>query len=116
MYVIVAGAGVIGIQITQMLLANKHDVVAIDRDANVCEAVYAETGALTIHGNATDLDVLEKAGAKKADAVVCLMHLAADNIACALLAKSLGVPRIIARLRNPADWREPPPSCAWRIC
>jgi trk system potassium uptake protein TrkA len=102
MYVIIAGAGVIGIQVTQLLVANKHDVVAIDRNPEICEAVYAETGALTIHGNATDLDVLEKAGAKKADVVVCLMHQAADNIACALLAQSLGVPRIIARLRNPA--------------
>jgi trk system potassium uptake protein TrkA len=101
MYVIVAGAGVIGQQITRLLVTNKHDVVAIDKDPDVCESLYAETGALTINGNATDIQVLDKAGAKKADVVVCLMHLAADNIACALLSKSLGVPRIIARLRSP---------------
>lgn len=101
MYVIVAGAGIIGAQITKMLVTNKHDVVVIDKDGAVCEAIYAETGALTIHGNATDIHVLEKAGGVKADAILCLMHSAADNIACALLARSLGIPRIISRLREP---------------
>lgn len=101
MYVIVAGAGIIGAQITRMLVANKHDVVVIDKDAAVCEAIYAETGALTIHGSATDIHILEKAGGIKADVLLCLMHSAADNIACALLARSLGIPRIISRLREP---------------
>lgn len=101
MYVIVAGAGIIGQQLTKVLVENKHDVVVIDKDPDVCEAVYSETGALTINGNATDIHVLEKSGAVKADVILCLMHSAADNIACALLARSLGIPRIISRLRNP---------------
>lgn len=101
MYIIVVGAGIIGAQITKMLVDNKHDVVVIDIDPDVCESVAAETGALTIVGNATQIDVLEKAGAGRADSLLCLMHHAADNIACALLARSLGIPRIIARLRNP---------------
>lgn len=101
MYVIIAGAGVIGQEITKMLVENKHDVVAIDKDPEVCEMVYTETGALTINGSATDIHILERAGAAKADVLVCLMHNPADNIACALMAKSLGVPRVLARLRNP---------------
>jgi len=101
MYIIIAGAGIIGFEITKKLVENKHDVVVIDKDAEVCEFIYAETGALTIHGSATDINVLDRAGANKADAIICLMHFAADNIACALLAKSLGIPRIITRLRNP---------------
>ncbi len=101
MYVIVAGAGVIGQEITKVLTENKHDVVVIDKDPDVCEAIYAETGALTINGNATDIHILEKAGALKADVILCLMHQSADNIACALLSRSLGIPRIVSRLRNP---------------
>lgn len=101
MFIIVAGAGIIGKEIIKMLVENKHDVVVIDKDRDVCEALYAETGAMTIHGNATDIRVLEEAGAAEADVIVCLMHSHADNIACSLLAKSLGVPRIIARLRDP---------------
>jgi trk system potassium uptake protein TrkA len=101
MYIIIAGAGIIGFEITRKLVESKHDVVVIDKNPEVCEAVYAETGALTIQGNATNIDILERAGASKADVILCLMHFAADNIACSLLAKSLGIPRIIARLRNP---------------
>jgi len=101
MFVIVAGAGLIGREITQVLVRNKHDVVVIDLDREVCESMHAETGALTIHGSATDLRILEEAGALKADVVICLMRSDADNISTALLSKSLGVPRVIARLRNP---------------
>jgi len=101
MYIIIAGTGVIGQQIAKVLISNNHDIVAIDLDAEVCEMMYAETGALTINGNATDLNVLKKAGANKADVIITLMHNAADNIACGLLAKSLGIPKIVARVRNP---------------
>ena len=101
MYVIVAGAGLIGQQVARTLVENKHNAVVIDADINVCKAIHSETGVLAIHGNATDIRVLEKAGARKADVLVCLMHNAADNTACALLAKSLGIPRIIGRLRHP---------------
>ncbi len=101
MYIIIAGAGLIGQQLTKMLVENKHDVVVIDIDKEVCEFVYSQTGAMTINGSATDIRILEEAGAKKADVLVCLMRNDADNIACALIAKSLGVPRIIVRMRNP---------------
>ena len=101
MLILVAGAGLIGSQITPMLVENRHDVVVLDIDRDVCDQVHAETGALAVHGSATDIRVLEEAGAPKADVVLCLMRLDADNIACSLLSQSLGVPRIIARMRNP---------------
>jgi len=101
MYVIVAGAGIIGKEITKMLIKNNHDVVVLDRDREVCETIYAETGAMTVNGNATDIHVLEEAGAAQADVILCLMRSHADNIACSLLSKSLGIPRIVARLQDP---------------
>ncbi len=101
MYVIIAGAGTIGQPLTKLLVENNHDVVVIDKNAEVCETVYAETGALTIHGNATELRVLQQAGASKADIIACLMYYSADNIACSLIARSLGIPRVISRLRFP---------------
>jgi trk system potassium uptake protein TrkA len=101
MYIIIAGAGTIGQSLAKLLIESSHDVVVIDQNADVCETVYTETGALTIHGNAADLRILQQAGASKADVMVCLMF-SADNIACSLLAKSLGIPRIISRLRLPS--------------
>ncbi|MDD4029629.1 MAG: NAD-binding protein [Caldisericia bacterium] len=101
MYIIIAGAGIIGRQITQNLCNNHHDVVVIDINKDKCEQLYTETGALTIHGDATDIRILEKAGCEKADKLVAVMRQDSDNIACALLAKSLGAKDIISRLRVP---------------
>ena len=101
MRIIVAGAGVIGYQIVKMLVANKHGVVVIDINRDVCEAIYAETGAMAIHGSATDIGILEKAGAAKADTILCLIRGEGDNLATVVLAKSLDIPNIIALLRKP---------------
>ena len=101
MRIIVAGAGVIGYQIIKVLVENKHDVVVIDINRDVCETIYAETGAMSIHGSATDIRLLEKAGAAKTDTILCLIRNDADNLACTVLAKSLGIPNIIALVRKP---------------
>jgi len=101
MRIIVAGAGVTGYLLLKMLVAKKHDVVVIDVDREVCEEVYAETGAMTIHGSATDIKILGKAGMQNSDVVLCLVRHDSDNIAISILAKSLGVKSIIALLRKP---------------
>ena len=104
MYIIIAGAGIIGSQVAKLLIANQHNIVVVDKNKEVCEAVYNETGALTIHGSATRLRDLQKAGAKYADILICMMGDDADNIASALLGRSLGIKKIIARVRKP-DYR-----------
>ena len=101
MYIIIAGAGVIGRQVTCNLVAHHHDVVVIDKNKDQCTRIYSETGALTINGDATDINILEKAGCSKADTVVTVMKQDSDNISCALLSKSLGVNHIVGRLRIP---------------
>ena len=102
MYIIIAGAGRIGTQLTKILAGKKHDVVIVDKEPSTCETLYSDTGAMTICGNATTLPTLKKAGADKADAIICLMPREADNISCALLSKSLGIPKILARLLTPS--------------
>lgn len=101
MRVIVAGAGVTGFQVIKMLVANKHDVVVIERDLEACEMVYTETGAVVIQGSSTDIRILEKAGARKSDCIACLVRDDADNIATAILAKSLGIGQVVGLLRKP---------------
>ncbi len=102
MYIIIAGAGIIGSQIAKLLVKNGHNVVVIDKDKDVCDNIYNETGALTILGSATKLVDLKKAGAQYADLILCLMGNDADNISAALLSRSLGIKKIIARLRKPS--------------
>ena len=101
MYIVIAGGGMVGGGLARKLLENKHDVVLIDPDENVCNKLYAETGVVAVKGSATHIEVLKEAGAAKADVVVAATPHDADNLACAILAKSLDVPQVIVRMRDP---------------
>jgi trk system potassium uptake protein TrkA len=91
----------VGGRLVRRLLEKKHDVVMIDTDRDVCNKLYADTGVIAITGKATKIDVLKEANTERADVVVVATPIDADNLACAILAKSLGVPRVIVRMRDP---------------
>ena len=101
MYVVIAGAGLVGGSLAARLADAHHDVVIIDSDKAVCEQLAASIGALVLNGSATDINVLEEAGLRKADVAVSTMRSDADNLAFSLLAQSFDVPRTIARMRDP---------------
>ena len=67
MYIIVAGGGMVGGQLARRLLEDKHDVVLIDADPEVCNKIYSQTGVVAITGSAKRIDVLKEAGIDKAD-------------------------------------------------
>jgi trk system potassium uptake protein TrkA len=102
MYIIVGGIGLVGSELARRLVDNKHDVIVIDQDKEVCDRLYAETGVVAIHGNISQIETLREANADKAEVLVATTGSDTANLACAILAKSLGVPNVIARMRNPA--------------
>jgi trk system potassium uptake protein TrkA len=102
MYVVVAGGGMVGGGLCRRLLDNKHDVVLIEQHKELCDKLYAETGVVAINGGATNIVALNEAGIRKADVVVAATGSDADNLACAILAKSFEVPKVIVRMRDPA--------------
>jgi trk system potassium uptake protein TrkA len=102
MYIVVAGGGMVGGALVRRLIENKHDVVLVDPHQEVCDKLYAETGVVAVNGSAASIEVLKETGIEKADVVVAATGSDADNLACAILAKSFAVPRIIVRMRNPA--------------
>lgn len=101
MYILVAGAGLVGSGLAERLADAKHDVVVVDTNKDVCEELASSLGALVLCGSATDINVLERAGIEKCEVAVGTMRMDADNLAFALLAKSYEVPRVIARMRDP---------------
>ena len=56
---------------------------------------------IAICGKSTQIDILKEAGVEKADIVVIATPFDSDNLACAILARSLGAPRIVVRMRDP---------------
>jgi len=100
-YIVVAGGGLLGYGVAQRLVDGRHDVVVIERDRTVCEQISSRTGALAIHGTATDVAILEEAGIRKADVAVGALPTDADNLAFGLLARSFDVPRVLVRMHDP---------------
>jgi len=101
MRIVIAGAGLAGRRLIAGLTANRHDVIVIDLNRDICELVSSKLGVVAICGNATDITVLEEAEVGKVDVAVALLRQSADNLAFSLLARGAGVKRIIARMRNP---------------
>src|SRR5688572_19514286 len=101
MYVLVAGGGHMGTHLVTRLVAEGHDTAVIDMDREVTDRIFAEHGVVVFHGSATDLTVLEQAGLKRADAAVAMTGRDEANLAFCLLARYLGVPRVLARMLSP---------------
>jgi trk system potassium uptake protein TrkA len=100
MYIVIAGIGAVGGGLAAKLAENRHDVVVIELNREICDEFAARHGVVAVHGSATDIGVLEDADIKKADVAIALMGNDADNIAFALLVKHFEVPRIIARMND----------------
>lgn len=101
MYVVMAGAGHMGTLLVSRLVAAGHETAVIDVDRAVTERLYAEQGIVVFTGSATDVNVLDQAGIKRADVAVAMTGRDADNLAFCLLARYYGVPRVLARMLNP---------------
>jgi trk system potassium uptake protein TrkA len=101
MYIVIAGAGLVGANLAARLDEARHDVVIIDQSRDVCEELASNLGALVVCGSATDIGMLKEAGMERADVAVATMRVDADNLAFALLAKSFDVPHVVARMRDP---------------
>ena len=100
MYIIIAGGGIVGRNLVDLLVRD-HDVVVIDKDQSICERIYAEYGALTINGNATRIETLKEAGIDRCDIALGVMRYDSDNLVFSLLANNYGIEKILVRMREP---------------
>ncbi|MFO0739892.1 MAG: TrkA family potassium uptake protein [Labilithrix sp.] len=102
MKIVIAGAGRGGLNLAIHLQTRGHSVVVLERDPMVVQHASETHGIVMLVGDATDATVLRQAEPERADAVLAMLHRDADNLGCALLARSLGAKRVIVRMRDPA--------------
>lgn len=98
--VMIVGAGRIARKATQDL--EKHmNIKIIERDKVKCEELAATLNStLVINGDGTDVNLLIDEGIKHMDAFLALTGNSETNILSCLLAKNLGVKKVIAEIEN----------------
>lgn len=101
MNIIIVGCGKIGTTVLSSLLAEGHDIVAVDSDPEVISEISNIYDSMCVCGNGVDCDTLAEAGVDKCDLFVATAGLDECNMLSCLLAKRMGAKHTIARIRNP---------------
>jgi trk system potassium uptake protein TrkA len=97
-YIVIAGAGVVGLQIARALSKEGHNIAIIDKDSGACERAEA-LDALVIKGNAASMSTLEEAYINSADIFIGVTGSDEINMLSCGIAKIRGC-RTIARVNG----------------
>lgn len=100
MNIVIAGAGDMGYHLAEQLSYDNKDITLIDTDREVLDYVASKLDVLTVQGDATSFEVLERANVDKASMVLAVTTSEKTNIVTAVLAKQLGAKRVMSRVRN----------------
>jgi trk system potassium uptake protein TrkA len=96
------GCGRVGARVAQMLAAAGHEVTIMDVQASQFNRLGADFKGSTILGDATDQEVLKRAGIERADAFLAVTQGDNRNIMVSEMAKHLfGVRRVVTRIYDP---------------
>jgi trk system potassium uptake protein TrkA len=105
MYVLIAGGGKVGTNLTRTLLRAGHEVTLIEQRPYRFNKLEAEFEHQVLRGDATELFVLERAGIKRPpDLIVAATGDDEDNvIICQIARERYAVQRVIARINDPRN-------------
>ena len=101
MNIIIVGCGKIGTTILSSLLAEGHDIVAVDSNPDVISEISNIYDSMYVCGSGTDCDTLKEAGVEKAELFVAATGSDELNMLSCFIAKKMGAKHTIARIRNP---------------
>ena len=105
MYVIVAGGGKVGSNVTRSLIDLGHEVTLIEQRPDRFARLEEEFGPTVIRGDATEIAVLERAGiARPPELLLAVTGDDEDNLVISQIAKeAYGVRTAIARVNDPRN-------------
>jgi len=101
MYVIIVGAGRVGLNLADSLIREEISVTIIEDDSTISEEVAEHTKAMVINGDATSVQVLEDADISDADVFVAVTGDDKVNLLAAVLSQSYeNIKKTIVRLND----------------
>jgi trk system potassium uptake protein TrkA len=100
MRIVFVGASPLAIATARMLLARDHEVVVVDGDKAVIDALAEELDCGFLLGDGTRPAVLREVDPKGTDFLFCLTDNDQTNIIASLVGRSLGFDRVVTRVEN----------------
>lgn len=100
MKILIMGAGRVGTSVAANLVSEQNDITVIDTNAENLRYLQDRFDLRVVHGDGTQVSVLEAAGAADSDLfVACSASDAANMVSCKITRQLFNVPRRIARIR-----------------
>lgn len=100
MKIIVVGAGKVGYSLAQRLIKDEHDVYVVDKSLERIKNLENNLDVSLVHGNGSDLSLLREIGLDDVDVFIGVTDSDEVNMLSCSVAKMLGVPTTIARVRD----------------
>lgn len=101
MNIILIGGGKIGITILESLVSEGHNVVVVDNSPQVINQINNMYDVMCVCGNGVDWETLQEAGSDKTNLLVAVTGSDEFNMLCCFMAKKIGIPHTVARIRSP---------------
>lgn len=103
MYIILVGAGNVGVQLAKRFIARGHEVLLMEKDSTQARKLGALLGdEHVVHADGCDIVLQKENGFGRADVVVAVTGEDEDNLIVCQLAKAVwGVNRVLARVNDP---------------
>src|SRR5574342_331399 len=92
---------------TVIIGAGEVGFLIAEQDSAVRQRVQEELDVMAVEGSGSSPRTLEQAGIREADLIIAVADIDEINVTACLLAKEYGVPKRIARVRDP-DFSESP--------
>ncbi len=101
MKIIILGAGQVGSNLAESLVAEDNDITVVDLDISRLALLQDRFDLRTVRGHAAHPSILKQAGAEDADMLVAVTQSDETNlVACRIASTLFNLPTRIARIRS----------------
>lgn len=97
--VAIVGGGNVGFMVAEALAYDRANITIVEADEERCEKLAQWLPhALVLKGDGTDIELLQQERVEDADVMVAVTDDDGSNLLVSLLAKQLGIPKVITRV------------------
>ena len=98
--IVIVGAGSVGQHVSEFLSKKKNNITLIDINRELLNKIAQNLDIATRYGSGTDWEILEELYDNQPDIIFALTDNDEVNLICCSIAKRLGYPKTVARIRK----------------